>query len=130
MALIYRLFRFGAVGAAITIFNYILFIFLTDRGVHYLIAVTLGWAIGVAVSYGGNKYLTFGNGGAPNKREISGFISLYVAQLILGSTTLAIMIDGLHLDYTIAYVLNVVITASFSFLLMDRMVFKASSPKV
>lgn len=119
--------RFGIVGGVITAFNYWLYISLISIGLHYLIATTLGWLIGVMASFFGNKYYTFLNYNSPNFIEVISFFSGNIIQLIIGSITLIIIIDVIGIDFQYAFFFNVAITAIFSFLFMDRIVFGINS---
>lgn len=121
--LVVRIARFGIVGVAITGFNYLLYICLVTHGMHYLIATTMGWVIGVCAAFFGNKYFAFLNFEAVDKSQIRKFLSCYISQLLIGSTTMVVMIDVIGIGYQMAFFINVAITSLYSFLFMDRLVF-------
>jgi putative flippase GtrA len=116
--------RFGIVGGTITAFNYWLYISLISFGLHYLIATTSGWIIAVAFSFLANKYYTFLKFSKPRLFEIISFFYGNVLQLILGSITIFTMIDILNLNMSYAFFINVAITSIFSFVFMDKIVFR------
>jgi putative flippase GtrA len=120
-----RVVRFGLVGGLTTALNFVVFAGLTTLGVHYLLAGTLGWALGVAVSYRGNKQFTFARGAALDGREFLLFVGGYGLQLGLGLLTYALLIDGLGLTAPLAFVINTALAAAFSFSFMSLAVFRA-----
>lgn len=120
----WRVLRFAVVGTGVTLFNFALYVGLIAMGAHYLVATVAGWAIGVAVAFHLNRTVTFRLRTRTGLREVWSFLATYVAQLALGTATLVLMIDGLGIEYRIAFFVNVAITALFSFTLMDRVVFR------
>lgn len=123
-----RMTRFLIVGASITGFNFLLYYFLIEHGWHYLAAIALGWAIGTLVSFFGNKYLTFTHRGAIDRKQVTRFVFCYVTQLIVGSATIVLMIDGLGIDYIVAFFINVAITSAYSYLFLHLLVFPSDQP--
>lgn len=124
-SLLGRIGRFGIVGVGVTAFNYWLYVTLIGIGFHYVLATSVGWALGVVISFFANKYYTFVVAGRPQWRELGGFVTGYVLQLVFGTATLVLMIDGLGIEYRIAFFVNVAMTAAFSFLFLDNLVFKS-----
>lgn len=121
--LVVRILRFGLVGVTITGFNYLLYAYLVAHGVHYLIATTLGWIIGVCAAFFGNKYFTFLHFEVIDREQVGKFLSCYVSQLLIGSATMMVMIEAIGIGYHLAFFINVAITSCYSFLFMDRLVF-------
>lgn len=117
--------RFGVVGGGISAFNFVLYMIMVAAGFHYLIPTTIGWGVGVALSYIGNKYWAFMKRGSPDIPELYAFLVGYLLQLALGSTTLFAAIDLLGVSPNPAYVANLAITAVFSYCFLDRLVFNA-----
>lgn len=118
-----RIFRFGIVGGGITLLNYVLSVALIGLGAHYVLATSFGWFVGVVISFFANKHYTFLQRGQADLREVASFLSGYVLQLLVGTATLVIFIDGIGLPFGLAFCFNVVITALFSYCFMDRIVF-------
>jgi putative flippase GtrA len=117
--------RFGIVGSGVTALNFLLYVTLIGAGFHYLAATGAGWATGVAVSFFLNKHYTFLQPARPAGREVNSFLTGYVLQLLLGSLSLAFLVEVARIDCKTAFFLNVPITALFSYLFMDRIVFAA-----
>lgn len=122
--LIARIMRFGIVGVAITAINYLLYAYLVAHRVHYLVATTVGWVLGVCIAFFGNKYLTFLHHETIDGRQVRRFLTCYISQLLIGSATMIILIDGNGVGHHLAFFINVAITSCYSFLFMDRLVFQ------
>lgn len=118
-----KLARFGVVGTLVTAFNYFLYVTMISLGFHYLVPTTLGWALGLVAGFIGNKYWTFGNRNPANVAEAARFLLAYLLQLAFGSCTLILTIDGLAINARVAFFVNVALTATFSFLFLDKFVF-------
>ena len=123
VALAKCLVRFGLVGALVTGLVYLAFIGLLRLGVHYLAAAAAGWGLGVCLSYVLNRSFTFGMKDRARPREFGAFVGGYLLQLGLGLTTYWLLIGVLGLDPSAAFALNLVGTASFSFVFMRWVVF-------
>ena len=119
-----RLASFGAIGAAITLLNYVVFTGLIRLGVHYLLASAVGWALGLSVSYVLNRRLTFAVRRAYSVREAATFVGGYVLQFGLGSAVYALLIGGLKLDPSLAFLINLVVVSTFSYTFMRRVTFR------
>ena len=118
------LLRFGVVGGAVTTIVYVVFIALLRAGMHYLSASAVGWAVGVGLSYGLNRAFTFAAKTPARPGEFVLFVVGAVLQLGLGLACYALLMGRLHLGATPAFLLNLVVTASFSFLFMRQLVFR------
>lgn len=118
-----KVMRFGIVGGGVTLLNYVLSLAMIAGGHHYLVATATGWAVGVAVSYVFNKYFTFLRSDRPGAREVGSFLAGYVLQLLIGSMTLVFLVDVAGIPFKLAFFLNVIVTALFSYIFMDRIVF-------
>ena len=119
-----QLFRFLLVGTTTTSLNYVLFVGLTRLGLHHLASATVGWFAGLLVSFVLNKRFTFGLRSRLSAREATSFFGGYVAQLLLGLAGYVVLIDGLGLSPTPAFLVNLVVVASFSFAFMRLAVFR------
>jgi putative flippase GtrA len=119
-----RALRFLAVGAALTLLNYAVYVLCLKAGLHYLAAATLGWAVGVVVSYFANKSFTFAMGRTFVWREFLMLAGGYVLQLGLGLIGLYVLVDGLGFGEMPAFWINLIFTAGFSFLYMQFAVFR------
>ena len=116
--------RFAVVGLITTGLSYILVTIVARLGAHYLIAATIGWGGGVAIGYVLHRQFTFLAGPRPTWREARAFGSGSVLQLILGLLGYVVLIDGIGLDLTAAFLVNLTIVSAFSFLFMRLIVFR------
>jgi putative flippase GtrA len=122
-ALVKTLARFGLVGGVVTAVVYLAFIGLLRLGVHYLVAATAGWAIGVGLSYGLNRSFTFAVETRANPRELGAFVGGYLLQLGLGLAAYGMLIGVLGFNPTLAFLVNLGLTSTFSFAFMRWVVF-------
>lgn len=116
--------RFGLVGGFVTGVVYLAFIGMLNLGVHYLVAAALGWALGLGISYVLNRSFTFAVKHKANRREYAAFIATYLLQLGLGQLTYWILMGLLDLGPTVSFLVNLVFTASVSFVFMRWVVFR------
>lgn len=118
------LMRFGLVGGFTTGVVYLAFIGMLKLGIHYLAAAALGWAIGLGISYVLNRNFTFAVKHKARPREYGAFIAVYVFQLGLGQLTYWVLMGLLKLGPTVSFLINLVFTASVSFIFMRWVVFR------
>lgn len=117
-----RLMRFGIVGGGVTLIAYLLFLGAIAGGLHYVAASVLAWAGGLCVGFLAHRHVTFGDRGGW-RSQIWRYIGVYLLQLLFGTATLAALIDLAGLAPWLAYSVNIIFTATFSYVLMSRMVF-------
>ena len=120
-------FRFLLVGGLTTGLNFLLFVGLVRLGLHHLLAATVGWLVGLLVSFVLNKRFTFGVRTRADVREVGSFLSGYVLQLALGLGVYALLIDGFGLGPPLAFAINLVLVAAFSFAFMRAAVFRPAA---
>lgn len=116
--------RFGIVGGAVTLFAYMVFLAGIAAGLHYLVASIGAWMASVVVGFFGHRRVTFGGHGARG-RPMARYAGVCILQFLLGTATLAAMVDLIGLAPWIAYPANVALTAGVSYVLMSRAVFQA-----
>lgn len=119
-----QLLRFGLVGGGVTLLCYLIFLAGIAAGCHYLLASAIAWVVGLMVGFFAHRRVTFSADGRAHVAETIRYLGTYILQFMLGTATLAIMIDGIGLAPWIAYPVNVVLTASFSYLMMSLIVFR------
>lgn len=119
---LFRLVRFGAVGGGVTLLGYALFLAGMALGLHYLAASVLAWAGGVVVGFVAHRRLTFDDRGAW-RGQMTRYLGVYLLQLMVGTATLAALIDWVGLAPWIAYLVNILFTATLSYGLMHLAVF-------
>ena len=122
-----KVLRFGLVGLVTTAFTYGVFRFGLAAGIHYLIAATLAWLAGMAVSYLLNRRFTFLVRRTPNLPEAGRFLSGGVLQYLVATLGYWVMIGELHLNPTFAFVLNVAAGCVLNFSYMQYVVFTSRS---
>jgi putative flippase GtrA len=127
-SLIATLMRFGLVGGLVTGLVYLAFTGLLRLGVNYLVAATIGWALGVGLSYVLNRSFTFGVKERARPREFGAFVGGYLLQLGMGLVTYWLLMGVLRLNASLAFLVNLVGTASFSFVFMRWVVFTGRTP--
>lgn len=110
----YQGLRFLFVGGLNTLVGYGIYALLVFLGVNYLISNTISTIIGVAHSYLWNRFFTFKS---KNKalKEITKFVSVYIASYLIGMCTLFIFKDKLNISPYLAGLINLVITTLISY---------------
>lgn len=116
--------RFGLVGGFVTGMVYLLFIGLLKLGVHYLLASGAGWAAGIGISYLLNRTFTFAVPDRARPKEFGVFVGGALLQLGLGLGCYWVLMGLLGLGPTVSFVINLVFTATFSFVFMRWVVFR------
>ena len=106
--------RFLFVGGLNTLVGYGIYALLVYLNVNYLVANTISTIIGVAHSYLWNRYFTFKSKQKALK-EITKFVSVYIASYLIGMCTLFIFKDKLNISPYIAGLINLVITTLISY---------------
>jgi dolichol-phosphate mannosyltransferase len=115
---------FGFVGALCTVLSYGVFLGLVHLGLHYAAASFVAWAVAMPVSFGLNRRVSFALTTRAEGRELAAFLAGSLLQLVVAIAGFALLIDGLGLGPAAAGVVNLAITASFSFCLMKLLVFR------
>lgn len=126
--LLRKLACFGMAGAVTTGLTYLVFVAAMGTGLHYVLASVSAWASGLVLSYGLNKRFTFLRKSRANAAEATSFLGGYGLQLLLGTAGYAVLIGGLGLKPTPAFLINLVLTSGFSFLFMHLVVFRQPVP--
>jgi putative flippase GtrA len=122
-ALAGNLLRFALVGSITTGLSYVLFVGLIGLHVHYLLASAAGWVASIGVGFYLNRRFTFAAGTSASVRQMLKYLCGYGLQFVVGSCGYAILIGRLGLTPTPAFIINLVATATTSFLFMRFVVF-------
>jgi putative flippase GtrA len=123
-----RLLRFGLTGLLTTAIAYAVMAGLTHLGVFYLVAATASWAASLCIGFAINRRFTFQIRGAEQSKRDFGFYALgAVLQLLLGWAGYAVLMGELRLGVTPAFAINLIFTASFSFLFMRFVTFRRAA---
>jgi putative flippase GtrA len=119
-----RAMRFGVSGAVATLIAYVTFI-IGLQFWHYAWANVFSWCISVTFGFLMNRRFTFGIRGRENGvRDLAMFLVGALLQLGLSMIGLRILIGALHLNATLAFVINLVFTSSFSFAYLNLIAFR------
>lgn len=105
--------RFLIVGGLNTLVGYGIFAILVYFQINYLLANTISTIIGVAHSYLWNRFFTFKSKEKAGKEFVK-FISVYVVSYLLGSITLILFKNVLHISPYLAGLLNLGFTTLIS----------------
>jgi putative flippase GtrA len=106
--------KFVLVGGANTVLGYVLFALLTPF-MHYGIAYSISYGIGVVFAYVANSLFVFHEPLA--WRKFMAFPLVYVVQYLIGITLLPVLIEVLRFDPLIAQPVVIVITMPVTYLL-------------
>ena len=106
--------RFLFVGGLNTALAYGIYFVLTELGVWYLLANTIGFAISLVNSYLWNKFFVFKKSGK-SVAEIVKFLLVYGIQYTVGISFLYTAVEFLGIHQHIAAAVNIVLCAGISF---------------
>jgi putative flippase GtrA len=106
--------RFLFVGGLNTALAYAIYFVLTEMGVWYLLANTIGFAVSLVNSYVWNKFFVFKKRGK-SVAEILKFLLVYGVQYAVGISFLYVAVEYLGIHPHIAAAVNIVLCAGISF---------------
>ena len=116
--------RFLLVGAAGYGVNVLTFALLVSAGVRYVLASLVSYLVSNVLMYLGNRYFTFRLGN-------DGFWSAYARYLLVGllvvalnAAVLALVVEGLGLDETLAQALSLLVVTPPAYLMFKRWTFR------
>jgi len=119
-----RAVKFGLAGALATGVAYLTFMLLL-KVMHYLPAGALSWAASVCVGFAVNRRFTFGiSGSQGRKREFALFMIGAGLQLLIALAGYAVLIGHLKIAPTPAFLLNLILTTTFSFAFSSLVTFR------
>jgi putative flippase GtrA len=126
MTLVVRGMRFSLVGALVTLLAYAIFAPLVYVGVPYMAANVTAWAICVVISFVLNRYVTFRIRGPESLPfQFGKFVVGSVMQFVLASGGYWMLMSVLHLGPTVAFAINLALTAGFMFIYLNAVAFRA-----
>jgi putative flippase GtrA len=124
-AFILRGVRFSLIGVFCTVLAYAIFAPLVYLGVPYLAANVVAWMACVLVSFVLNRHVTFQIRGRDGVSvQFKRFVAGAVSQLILASLGYWLLMSVLHLGPTLAFGLNLILTAGFMFVYLNAVAFR------
>lgn len=121
--------RFILVSSGNVLINAVCFFCLVRLGVHYLAASTVGWFVGVVVSFVLNRRFTFGVTDRAWATQFGRYVVGYLVQLLLGWLIYVVCLEVFKLDLLIAYIVNLVLLPALTFAYMRTGVFPSPSAK-
>lgn len=120
----WRLLRFGIAGSLAALVHLALVVALVERaGLSPLQANVAGFGMAFLVSYGGQRYFTFADGGSPHQRALPRFLIVATAGWLLNQSLFALLLACTPLPYPLALGLVLALVAALTFLLARRWVF-------
>lgn len=124
-ALVRQAGRFAAVGAIATATHYLILIALVELGhVQPVLATTIGYGVGIVVSYALNRRFTFTETSAPVASSFAKYVLLYGVGAFLNGAIMAAVI-GLGAPYLLAQVVATALVLFWNFLGARYIVFRA-----
>lgn len=123
-ALVRQIARFAIVGVIATAVHYAVLIALVEIGhVRPVIATTIGYGVGIVVSYALNRRFTFQASGAPVASSFAKFVVLYgVGAFLNGAIVAALIAQGA--PYLLAQVAATALVLFWNFLGARYIVFR------
>jgi len=107
--------KFGIIGGASTIINYLVFVLLLYFfNLNFILASALGYLAGVAFGFFFNKKITFNSIGKTSNEAIK-YLTVYTFSLFLGLSTLKIFVQSYSLSPEIANIIVISITTITNF---------------
>jgi putative flippase GtrA len=124
-AMIARLIRFVGVGGFCAGLSYLVFILGLRAGLHYLAANATGWLCAVGAGFLLNRSVTFQmNDWSRWPRQFTMFVAGSFAQLALSTAGLAVLMGGLGLGPTLAFLINTALGAALMFAYLNLVAFR------
>ena len=84
-------------------------------GLHYLIAVPIAFAVGIAVNYLIGIWVVFRRGNLPLMRELLLFVTISLTALAITEGSMYLLTDLIKIDYRISRLISGVLTYLFNF---------------
>ena len=117
--------RFALVGGGMSLLNYLLFIGAVRLSAPYLLAATMAWMATVSVGYSLNRRFTFGQPAWGCLSDLAAYVAGYGLQFLISLVGLWVLMGLLRLGPSVAFLLNLLVTSSFSFCYLNLAVFRA-----
>ena len=128
VALAAQVLRFGIVGVISTLVDYVGYLLLDyGLGVHYLVASTLSYSLGIVVNYWlSMRYVFASDESRSKRREFAIFVTLTLIGLVLNQIFLYVFVEWLGLSGALAKILATILVMVYSF--VSRKIFIEPSP--
>lgn len=119
-----RVFKFVCVGILNTLLNWIIFIFLNDKGVYYIISNIIAYTIATVHSYLWNYMWVFKYKGSNQKETASKFVILNLMGLSINTLIMFILVDKINISKIVAIIITTAIVMVFNYILNKIWVFR------
>ncbi|MGH3137220.1 MAG: GtrA family protein [Gaiellaceae bacterium] len=119
--------RFLVVGAAGYAINLVTFALLVGAGFGYVLASVLSYAVSNALMYLGNRYFTFRLGNDGFWSAYARYLLVGLAVIVMNAAVLALLVEGLELDETLAQALSLLAVTPAAYLMFKRWTFRLTT---
>lgn len=124
-----RSLKFLTVGATNTALNYIIYVVLIYLGLHYNLALTIDYAIGILFGYYLNRYWTFA-GREEIQNSFKKYFATYIAVYIVNMVSLNLIMKFTNLGPLWGQVIALTIATVFSFGFQNYWVFRSGKKSI
>lgn len=115
--------RFLIVGSANTVATYALYVLLLNLGLHYRVAITLDYVVGILVGFALNRWWTFKNKAHPGK-TLARYALCYVGVFIANFILLSGFVELAHMEEWLAQIPAIGIATILSYIGQRAWVFR------
>ncbi len=116
--------KFGFVAVGYNLVAYFIYVSLIFIKCDYIVASTVSFISGVALSYVMNKNLVFSIKSGHNLGLVIRYFSFYLALLVINLAMLHCIVQWFNINLYLAQILTTIIAALVSYNTMQRFVFK------
>ena len=120
-----QLFKYGVIGITHNLIGYLVYLLLTSLGGEPKLVMTLGYAVGLYISFILNKSLTFSYE-KPYKKAFIRFLIAHGIGYSINFMMLYVFVDKLHYNHAIIQAIAIFVVSFFLFLLLKFFVFTAA----
>lgn len=114
----FQLMRFGITGTLVTLVHFSIVILLVEtEHLHPLTANTYGFLCGFIISFSGHRFWTFSETSRTLRSSLPRFFFIAALNFIGNQTFYYLLLDKLHMHYTIALLLVLSFMATITFFL-------------
>ncbi len=119
---ILQLIRYGLVGISSNLGGYAVFLLITALGLHYKLAMTLLYMVGIVIGFLGNKKWVFSYQGGLEKAGYK-YVFSHLFGYLLNLSILLFFVDFMGYSYRIVQAIAILIVGFFLFFLYKFFVF-------
>jgi len=118
--------RYLAIGFTAFAVEYLLFTILIYVGLFLLVAQTLSFCVGLAISFFGNRIVTFKAGEYTHSRtaQLWRYVSLALFNLILSNALIYVLVEPLNIQEFIAKVVVMAAIVVWNYVIFSKIIFR------